>query len=582
MREPLRAANGVEAAAATRSRAASAPAGMWHLLGPKWRIARARAKSAGEGNTSRAIVLALLGSGFFFAAFAVSRRVLMYFKSADDIGAILAAKVLAMMLLAFSSILLLSNVIGALSSGFLARDLDQLASAPVRSRSLYSARLVETGVHANWMVMLLLLPLLSAYGVVYQGGPQFVLFALLVFTPFFVIPTALGSLTTLLLANVFPARRTRDILSVVTVLAIATLLVMFRMARPEQLVKPEGFENFMDFVAAIDTPSSPWLPSEWASDAIMSFLRGGPITTALMRLWGAAVGLLAAGYVAHRMLWTRGFSAAQEGAGKHKAVTVRPFIDRVFAWLPANRRELVLKELKIFARDTTQWSQLILLFVLLVVYVANVRYLPLTGEGVTVLLRQLVPFLNLAVAGFVLASIAARFVFPSVSLEGRALWLLRSSPLDMRDLLWAKFWVGAVPLFLLAIVLVVATNLLLEVTPFVHAVSTAAIACLVFPLTAMALAFGTFYPQYDAENAAQIPTSFGGLLFMLSAIVLIATIAYGTGRPAARFIMADHFGWAFDPTRLLLPFSLVIITCAAFTVLPLRLAVRKLEGLERG
>ncbi len=564
MREPLRAAS------------------VLHLLGPKWRVARARAASAGETHMARALVLALLGSGFFYAAFALSRKVLTYFMGTEDIGAILAGKVLAMMLLAFSSILLLSNVIGALSSSFLARDLDQIASAPVKRAALYGARLIETGVHANWMVMLLLLPLLSAYAAVYQGGIQFLGFALAVFVPYFVIPTALGSLITLVLANVFPARRTRDILSVVTVLAIAALVVMFRMARPEQLVRPEGFENFMDFVAAINTPSSPWLPSEWASDAVMGYLRGGPISAALIRLWGAALGLLTLGLVAHQLLWARGFSAAQEGAGKRTSVTVRPVIDRLFAWLPANRRELVLKELKVFARDTTQWSQLILLFVLLVVYVANVRYLPLSGEGMTVLLRQLVPFLNLAVAGFVLASIAGRFVFPSISLEGRALWLLRSSPLAMRDLLWAKFWVGAVPLFLLAIVLVVATNLLLDVSLFVHAVSTAAIACLVFPLTAMALSYGAFYPQYDSENAAQIPTSFGGLLFMLSAIVLIAAVAYGAGRPASRWVVADHFGWEFDSWRLLLPFALVITSCVAFTVLPLRMARRKLDALERG
>jgi ABC-2 type transport system permease protein len=564
MREPLRAA------------------GVMHLLGPKWRVARARAASAGETHTARAMVLGVLGTGFFLAAFAIARRLLMYFMGAEDIGAILAGKVLAMMLLAFSSILLLSNVIGALSSGFLARDLDQIAAAPVSRSALYGSRLIETGVHANWMVMLLLLPLLAAYGVVYQGGVAFVGFSLAVFVPFFVIPTALGSLLTLVLANVFPARRTRDILSVVTVLAIAALLVMFRMARPEQLVKPEGFENFMDFVAAIDTPSSPWLPSEWASDAMMGYLRGGPITSVMLRLWGSAIGLVLAGLAAHHLLWARGFSAAQEGAGKRTSAAIRPVIDRLFAWLPPHRRELVLKEMKVFARDTTQWSQLILLFVLLVVYVANVRYLPLTGEGMTMLLRQLVPFLNLAVAGFVLASIAGRFVFPSVSLEGRALWLLRSSPLAMRDLLWAKFWVGAVPLFLLAIVLVVATNLLLDVSAFVHVVSTSAIACLVFPLTALALSFGAFYPQYDSENAAQIPTSFGGLLFMLSAIVLIAAVAYGTGRPAARWVVADHFGWEFDSWRLLLPFALVVTSCVAFTVLPLRMARRKLEALERG
>ena len=98
--------------------------------------------------------------------------------------------------------------------------------------------------------------------------------------------------------------------------------------------------------------------------------------------------------------------------------------------------------MRLFFRDTTQWSQLILLTVLVVVYVFNIKFLPLSGEGVTFFLVNVVPFVNLILAGFVLASIAARFIFPGVSLEGRTLWLLRSSPLSMEQLLWSKFWVG--------------------------------------------------------------------------------------------------------------------------------------------
>src|ERR671920_2419952 len=119
--------------------------------------------------------------------------------------------------------------------------------------------------------------------------------------------------------------------------------------------------------------------------------------------------------------------------------------ERLLAPLGTLRRELVLKELRLFFRDTTQWSQLILLAVLVVVYVFNIKYLPLRGEGVTFLLQNIVPYLNLVLAGFGLASIAARFIFPSVSLEGRTLWLLRSSPMPVKDLLWAKFWVGTIP-----------------------------------------------------------------------------------------------------------------------------------------
>ena len=556
--------------------------GAWSLLRPKWQMARNRTRHHQQGDLRRVVVVGTVALAFWTGAFLLALKLLRYFRSAEDIGALLASKLLAMILLSFGSILLLSNTIAALSNFFLARDLDQLAAAPVESGALYRARLAETAMHSSWMVVLLLVPIMGAYGVAYGGGVDFVAYALALFVPFLFIPAAFGSGVTLLLVNVFPARRTRDLLSVIAALAIAGLVLLFRAARPEQLARPEGFANFMQFVAALDTPSSPWLPSEWVSEGVVKYLGGKAAWQPLLRLWAVAAALVAVGHVLYARGWRRAYSMAQEGATQRGTANARrPWLDRALRVLGPLRRELVLKELRVFARDSTQWSQLVLLAVLLVVYVANVRYLPLNGDGVTVLLRNLIPFLNLALAGFVLASIAARFVFPSVSLEGRALWLLRSSPLPMRELLWAKFWVGAVPLLLLALVLVGATNMMLQVQTFVHIVSLVSIAALVFPLTALALGYGTFYPRFDSENAAQIPTSFGGLLFMITAIGLIGAVAFLAGRPAARWVVAEHFGRSFEPSEMALPFVIAAVVCAAGTVVPLVLARQKLEQLER-
>ena len=142
------------------------------------------------------------------------------------------------------------------------------------------------------------------------------------------------------------------------------------------------------------------------------------------------------------------------------------------------KRELVLKEVRLFFRDTTQWSQLILLCVLVLVYVFNIKFLPLKGDGMTFFLVNVVPFLNMVLAGFVLASIAARFIFPGVSLEGRTMWLLRSSPMSMRELLWSKFWVGTTPLLLLAVSIIGVTDYLLQVTEFMMIVSVLTITML--------------------------------------------------------------------------------------------------------
>ncbi len=122
---------------------------------------------------------------------------------------------------------------------------------------------------------------------------------------------------------------------------------------------------------------------------------------------------------------------------------------------------------------------------------------------------------------------------------------------------------------------------MLGVLPFVQIVSVSAIAALVFPLTALALAFGTFYPRFDTENATQIGTSFGGLLFMMSGIALIGVVAYLTGRPAARYVVADHFGWDNDPTRMVLPLVAALAVSMTCTVVALTMAQRRLEHVER-
>src|SRR3989440_2082888 len=114
------------------------------------------------------------------------------FRSAEELGPFLAAKILGLILLSFVTILVLSNIITALSSFFLARDLDLLVSAPVDWLSLYLAKLLETLVHSSWMVVLMAIPMFAAYGVVYAGGPLFPLIVIVTFVPFLIVPAVIG------------------------------------------------------------------------------------------------------------------------------------------------------------------------------------------------------------------------------------------------------------------------------------------------------------------------------------------------------------------------------------------------------
>ena len=554
------------------------------LLAPKLQTIRARARQKERGRGARTAILVLVGAVFWAFAFGVLHRLLAYFRGVPEIGPLLAGKLLGLILVSFFSILLLSNIIAALSSFFLARDLDLLASAPVDWLSLYSAKLLETGVNSSWMVVLMAVPMLTAYGTVYDGGGAFIGLAIAILVPFLIIPAAIGSALTLVLVNAFPARRTRDILSVIAVLAAGGIVVLFRLVRPEKLARPEGFRSLVDFIAILRTPTSPFLPSEWGGRSVMGWLTGSLDLLPLYLLWSTAAATVVLGALLHRGLYARGFTKAQESGERWaREGWLGRFARSALSPLGVVRRELVMKEIRVFFRDTTQWSQLILLAVLVVVYVFNIKFLPLTGEGITFFIVNLVPFLNLALAGFVLASVAARFIFPGVSLEGRTWWLLRASPLPVRELLWSKFWVGMVPLLVLALAIVGVTNSLLHVSVFMFTVSVFTITLMTFALAGLAIGFGTMFPRFETENAAQIPTSFGGLLYMMSAVGVIGAVIVLEARPVYGYVSAISFrGGEPPPTmELVLGFGLAALVCLTATFWPIRIAIRRLEALER-
>jgi ABC-2 type transport system permease protein len=553
------------------------------LLEPKWRTALTRMRHERSTGGTRVLLLTVLGLGFWAAAFGILYRVLKYFRGVEEIGSLLAAKILSVALLAFLLILLLSNVITALSTFFLAKDLDLVVAAPLDWLTFYLAKLSETALHSSWMVGLLAVPLLTAYGVVYDGGPLFPFVALAALVPFALIPAAIGAAVTLLLVNVFRAERARDLLSLVALGAAVVVVVLLRVMQPEQLARPEGFRNLLDFITLLRTPTHPLLPSEWVSRMLMNWFQRVRDPLPVMLLWSTAGAMIVLGAALHRRLFASGFSRALEGTGRPvrrprwAAVTTR-----LLGWMPASRREFLLKDFRVFFRDATQWSQLILLGVIVLVFVFNVRALPLyTGERVPALLVTFVVFLNQALAGFVLAGVAARLILPAISLEGRQMWLLRSSPLDLRAMLWSKYWIGTAPLLLLALGIAFTTSVLLDATPFVMILNIGTITLLTLALSSLALAFGAYYPQFETDNAAQIATSFGGLLYMMASVGLLGLVIALEAWPVVGHFRSIYFGGPGIPaTALILPLGLVAAVCLVATLLPLRMALKKIQQME--
>src|SRR3990170_2009680 len=558
------------------------------LLTPRYHAIKNRLTRLAPGDGIKTVVLGLLGLGFWAFLFGVSFKVLTYFRTIEGLGDLLALRLLSMVLLTFFSILVFSNIITSLSTFYLSGELDILLSSPVRIENIFRAKFIETIVDSSWMTLIYGLPVFIAYGAVFKASALYYLGLIFTIVPFLIIPACIGIIVTMLLVNAFPARRARDILVIMAILFFMVVYILFRLLQPEKLVDPDTFPTLVQYLTALRGPVSPLLPSSWASEALSPLLRraGGDAPFYLLMLWStAAAGMVINEWVCGKIYYS-GWSRSQEG--KKAAISRSRLADAFFRLvsLPfrGKMRAVVVKDLKLFFRDTSQWSQLFLLFALIVVYIYSFRLLPLERAAMpSFFLQNLISFLNLGMVGFVISAVAVRFVFPAVSLEGEAFWIIQSSPLSLREFLRAKFWSSLLPLLVLAEILIVLSNTLLKVTPFMMALGVVTVFMMTFGITSLGVGLGAAFPKFRHENAAQIPTGFGGIVYMLMAMLFIGAVIVLEAWPVYRIFTAQTFGreisahkWAW----IILSFVLVIGVNGLALILPMRIGLNHLHKKE--
>ncbi len=556
------------------------------LLSPLWLTWKNSIVHSRSGWTRR-LLLGVLAVVFWLGTFLLIRRVLGYFETVFELGPQLAYQLLLIILLTFLSMLFFSNLVAALSTFFLARDLDLVHATPVSSPAFFYARLIATTINSSWMVLFFSLPIFAAYGAVFGGGITLYFWIALILPLFLVIPASIGTLMTHLLVYFLPAKRIRDMLLFIGLFAFVVMYFLFRFAQPERLVQPESFGNFMQFLSAMETPSSPFLPSSWSAEILAGSLFQRKTEQGFFFALLASYALflpLATCWVSGAVYFD-GWSKAQESRQGRRRL---PWLDSSLAWLirpfPEITRALMLKDIKTFLRDTTQWSQLFLLLALVVVYLYNFKVLPLDRSPMPAgTIRTIVSFANLALAGFVLSAIAIRFAFPAVSLEGKAFWLLQTSPIALRSLLWSKFWLNFVPLLILGEILVCLTNILLQVPAWMMTLSLVTIFLMTFGIAAIGVGLGALYPKFDFENAAEIPTSFGGAICMIVSMAFIGVSVMLEAWPIYSLAMqAFRRGKIATPEfwNLAPPLLIVLALSIVTVVVALRLGIKNLERIS--
>jgi ABC-2 type transport system permease protein len=247
-------------------------------------------------------------------------------------------------------------------------------------------------------------------------------------------------------------------------------------------------------------------------------------------------------------------------------------VDRL-AWLSPDVRALVVKDTRMFWRDTTQWAQSLVLFGLLGVYILNLRHF--AQQLGNPFWTHLVSYLNLGACSLNLATLTTRFVYPQFSLEGRRLWIVGLAPLGLDRVVKTKFWLAACLSLSVTLGLILLSCHMLEMEWHRTLRFALSVTFMTFTLTGLAVGLGVLYPNFKEDNPSKIVSGFGGTFcLVLSFLYILASV----------ILLALATPWKLSPA---LPDGRVAACLAGFAVLslvlgvlPLRLALRRLRSFE--
>lgn len=553
----------------------------------KARMARHQIAAVRHESRLKVAVLTLAAVGLWFGALFLFLRGFTWLidfggrgGSEFAFGVALLRQSLSIFSLSIFLLLVFSNILVAFSTLYRSREVVYLLQGPISYTDFFYARFIESAAFSSWSLAYLGSPMMIAYALSTQAGPAFYLMTALMFIPYVVIPAAIGCAITIVLVRFFP----RLNLPWIALIGGAGILLFFiyirGIIRGARIAEESTFQSI---ILAMGKTQSNVLPSYWAAEGILNTADGqygSAVFWFLLTLSTAMMTVMLTGALAGRMFYP-GWSYLM-GQDRQR---IKPLNRGILAWvgralrlLPEPHQSLFMKDIKLFWRDPTQWSQFVIFFGIMAIYIANIRNSSRLYESE--FWRGWIACLNVGSVMLILATLTSRFVFPLISLEGRRIWILGLAPLTWRQLIWQKFWLSVSLTALFTVGLALLSGYMLKLEPVYYALTVYSVLVSTFGLSGLAVGLGALYPTFKEDNPARIVSGMGGTLNLLTSVAFITCVV------AAQVTVLQWKALGLLAGEAQFQFALAIavfgITAlsALCTLLPMYLGLRNLNQLE--
>lgn len=496
--------------------------------------------------------------------------------------------------------LMFSNMIIGYSTLFKSQETQWMLTLPVRSLDVFRWKLLETTLLASWAFLFLSAPLMVAYGNARHVSPDFYLKVFLLFIPFTLIPSALGSIIILVVTRYLHRRVFKWALFGLSAVGIAAAVTFLKPMTAESLESQQVVATLNQLLHNSNVTVQPMLPSYWVASSMIAWGEGWSgrgMFYFMVLLSNAMMAMLVCVTVSRRLYyegWSRNHSQGHFQLGvplldkpinlPHPALV--EWIVNLWPRMHHATRALVIKDVRVFWRDTSQWSQFVIFFGLLGLYVLNLRSVAYDWQNEY--WASFISFLNLGASSMTLATLTTRFVFPQFSLEGKRLWILGMVPYGLKHVLLEKFWLSSVCSATITVSLMLTSSFMLRIPGWLTLLFASTILAMSFALCGIAVGIGALFPNFSSgstasqrdDNPARIVSGFGGTFCFILSLAYITLVIGSEFLPMYYSYAANSFADRGQPWGLV--FSWIFVSVLSFLAasIPMTLALKKVENLE--
>lgn len=522
---------------------------------------------------------------FAYGCFVMTQNTINYLIETVRIGNFLLHRFVLVVLFIFFVAINIGNMVVSFSTLYKSKEVFFLITKPVSFTKIFLIKFLDNFFYSSATLLLIISAVLLGYGYYFNFNfwlyPFILLFMIL---PFMLIAGSAGVIILLIVLRMSAKWGFKKVISFIGLFYVTGIITFYFVSNPIKLVERvfDYYPHINQYFGFLESSAVKFLPNYWIAESLYwisesRFERAIPYIY-LNFLVCIAVFLITL-LIAKKWFYITWLASLKMNA-ELKANFRRKKI--FFGFEQKSRfngfdESIVKREFWLFFREPNQWLHLLVMIFLITVFVSSI-----SGIDIIVLraynqyLKTLIYLIVTLFNAFLIASLSLRFVFPLISLEGEALWKIRSAPINFTKLLGKRLLIYFLIIFFIGQMISFFSNYQFPLQLSVVAQINTFLATIT--LVSMNFGMGGLFANYKEKNAIRLASSQGASLTFLFTLLYLVVLIIILFIPVSGYFYSLERGVNYSFINLLSTTIILMILAISISVVSMKVGFKSFNS----